>query len=60
MATAGVRAVVMLAGLLQLENSNFAVFCAGSLILSAVVLPGRAYAQEVCCNRASVPLQSGF
>ena len=60
----------MLAGLLQLKNSNFEGFPRRKFNALSRDAYGfapteefqfwRCYAQEVCCNRVSVPPQSGF
>ena len=60
----------MLAGLLQLENSNFEGVLrkkfyafsrdANGLVPTEELQFWRYYAQEVCCNRVSVSPQSGF
>ena len=53
----------MLAGLLQLENSNFEdalSFDAYGLAPTEGLQFWRYHVQDVCCNRVSVPPRSGF
>ena len=60
----------MLAGLLQLENFNFEGVPrrkfnplsrdAYGLAPAEEFQFWRCYAQEICCSRVSIPLQSGF